>query len=135
MTQIVGSAAMRSSGAVAAKMEYSYQVAPSAPWFAPHTLQVDYECETSPCVSRQSQVILPFDAYGNPAGVINLTDATAPFNHVVGTAAAPATPVTAPAGSAPGGSAPGGSAPPPSVSRSRARGRRPAPGTNDAKLR
>jgi hypothetical protein len=52
---------------------------------------------------------------GNPAGVINVTDSTAPFNHVVGAAAAPVTPVAGPA-EAPGGSAPGGSAPPPSDS-------------------
>jgi hypothetical protein len=55
---------------------------------------------------------------GNPAGVINLTDATAPYNHVLGNAAAPVTPVTAPgtggggtppsSGGGSGGSVPGG---------------------------
>ena len=33
---------------------------------------------------------------GNPEGVINLTDSTAPYNHVVGTSAGAVTPVTAP---------------------------------------
>jgi hypothetical protein len=33
---------------------------------------------------------------GNPEGVINVLDATAPFNHVMGNAAAPVTPVTPP---------------------------------------
>ncbi|MDX6197746.1 MAG: hypothetical protein QOJ79_897 [Actinomycetota bacterium] len=41
---------------------------------------------------------------GNPEGVINVLDQTAPFNHVVGNAAAPVTPVTPPKG---------GGAPPP----------------------
>jgi hypothetical protein len=34
---------------------------------------------------------------GNPEGVINVLDSTAPFNHVMGTAATPVTPVTVPA--------------------------------------
>jgi hypothetical protein len=52
---------------------------------------------------------------GNPAGVINVTDSTAPFNHVMGQAAAPVTPVTVPGtnpgANNPGASNPGGSAP------------------------
>jgi hypothetical protein len=50
---------------------------------------------------------------GNPEGVINVLDSTAPFNHVMGNAATPVTPVTPPNSgggtpTSPGGGAPGG---------------------------
>jgi hypothetical protein len=44
---------------------------------------------------------------GNPAGVINVTDLTAPFNHVLGRAATPITPVAQPGTSNPGAGNPG----------------------------
>jgi hypothetical protein len=44
---------------------------------------------------------------GNPLGVINVTDQTPPYDHVVGSAATPVTPVTQPGGSNPGAGNPG----------------------------
>jgi hypothetical protein len=49
---------------------------------------------------------------GNPAGLINVTDLTPPYDHVVGTAAAPVTPVTVPGtGTGPTSSGPTASGP------------------------